>query len=159
MIGLITWFVLRRKRTSAGQDYAAAPSVEGSGEMGRYSGYGMGGGGVGGMGMTGGGYAGGYRDERSPSNEDGIPMKYYVRFSLFLLSLLSSSCSSSCALPNCLSQDPSDPSTYPGMTTPTSPGPGPSIHTTNNTINTTSNTGSSRPFSQNISHYNGLPEV
>lgn len=165
MIGLGAWFFLRRKRTSAGPDYAAAPSVEersegGVGGAGRYSGYGMGG-------MGGGGYTGGYTDERSPSNEDGIPMKYYVSHThIPYPSYYIHSHAVLCALPTYLPQDPSDPSTYPGMTSPTSPGPsGPSIHTTNNAIDTTSNAGSARPFSQNIStyggvsHYNGLPEV
>lgn len=80
LVGLGVWF-LRRKRASGGPDYKAAPSVEdrsevGTGAAGRYSGYG-----VGGMGVGGGGYEGGYSDERSPSNEGGIPMKYYVRLS------------------------------------------------------------------------------
>lgn len=79
LVGLGVWF-LRRKRASGGPDYKAAPSVEDRSEVGagagaaagRYSGYGVGG-------MGGGGYEGGYSDERPPSNEGGIPMKYYVR--------------------------------------------------------------------------------
>lgn len=136
-----------------GPSYKAAPSGEGSGDgMGRYSGYGMGG-----MG------GGGYTDEGSPSNEGGIPMKYYVRCSPFVFTSLALMFT---FMRDVRVQDPSDPSTYPTTTTPASTGQsGPSIHTTNNTIVTTSNTGSARPFSQNAStyggtsHYSGLPEV